>query len=227
VLEHIKLFTGWAIEADRVAVSYRILNDGMRPVYVIDGGLWPGPDGAVDWSDRLTVEFRPPLTAVLASRLAPLNPAVHSVFPPAAFAVRLDAGKEHRSTLTAPLPLLPNGMTTRRIPSLDVAVGKRVVRPLSRSPRQIADRLLTCRKIIFELGLVPHDDALKPCPIKLAGRALVRLEKAAWSLQRVSTAVLEPAEISMRVPAAVAENTGPAISTTDRPLEDRVCQTLP
>src|SRR4051812_35404635 len=108
----VRLTVEWTVETDHVAVTYRAVNGGADLVYVIDGNFRAGPGGVAVWSDRLKVGLRPPATAVLGSRLTPLNPSVHSAFPPATFAVRLATGEAHESTLTAPLPLVPDGMTT-------------------------------------------------------------------------------------------------------------------
>ncbi|HEY1377537.1 MAG TPA: hypothetical protein VGF55_12125, partial [Gemmataceae bacterium] len=125
----VRLTVKWAVDADRVAVTYRVANDGPQPVYVIDGAFRAAPGGEATWLDRLKVDFRPPGTAVLGSRLTPLNPAAHSRYPPATFAVRLAAGEAHESTLAAPLPLVPDGMTTEAAPTAVLIGGKRVVSP--------------------------------------------------------------------------------------------------
>jgi hypothetical protein len=206
MIDQVHLSAEWAVDADQVAVTFRVSNNSTQPVYAIDGTFCPSPGGVVNWSDRLTVDFRPPATAVLGSRLTPLNPSVHSVFPPVAFAVRLDVGEEHRSTLAASLPLIPDGMTTQPVPSVVLIAGKPIVRPYAGAPPQLADHSLTCRTAVFELGVIPHDESLDPRPARLDDRDLVRLQKAAWSLQRVLIAVLEPAEIPMLIPAELAEN---------------------
>jgi hypothetical protein len=194
----------WKVEADHVAVTYRVANSSAEPVYLIDGSFH-GPGGAVAWSDRLKVGFRPPETAVLGSRLVPLNPLVHSTYSPATFAVRLGAGETHESTLTAPLPLVPDGMTTQPVPQAVVIGGKLVPPPFAGEPPQLADRPIVCRAATFELGVIPHDETLCAQPARLANRNVFRLEKAAWSLQRIVSAERRVIEMPMRVPAAIVE----------------------
>jgi hypothetical protein len=204
----VRLTADWAIDADRVAVTYRVTNGGAEPVYVIDGSLRAGPGGVAVWSDRLHVGFRPPDTAVLGSRLVPLKPDVHSAFPPAAFAVRLAAGATHQSTLTAPLPLVSDGTTTDAVPATVAIAGKRVVRPFAGDPLPIADRAIVCRCAVFELGVIPDDETLYPLAVHIAGRHLVRLERPAWSLQRIVTAERRPIELPARVPGTVLARCG-------------------
>jgi hypothetical protein len=203
--DQIRMAVGWKVGTDQVAVTYRVTNGGAAPVYVIDGCFHAGPGGVMAWSDRLMVGFRPLGTAVLGSRLTPLNPAVHSTFPPATFAVRLAAGATHESTLTAPLPLVPDGMTTESASPAAINGGKRIVRPFAGGPPQLADRPVVCRAVVFELGVIPHDESLHPLPTRLADRGVFRLEKAAWSLQRIVNSEPRPVEFPMRVPATVAE----------------------
>jgi hypothetical protein len=204
--DSVRLTAEWSVEADCVAVKYRADNGGATPVYVIDGRFRAGPGGVAAWSDRPMVGYRPPDTAVLGSYLTPLNPAVHSAFPAATFAVHLAAGEAHESTLTAPLPLVPDGMTIEPVPTAVIIGGKRIPPPFAGDPPRLADQSIVCRAAIFELGVIPHDESLHPQPAHLAGRAVFRLEKAAWSLQRIVTAVRRPIELPMRVPSEFAEN---------------------
>lgn len=201
--EPVHLTAEWTVSADRVAVTHRVRNGGTRPVYVIDGSLRPGPAGVMVWSDRLKINYRPPETAVLASRLTPLNPRVHSTYPPATFAVRLLPGEEHASALAAPLPLVPDGMTNTPIPTAVVVAGKRVIRPYAGNPPEFADRPIVCRATVFELGVIPHDDSLSPRPARLADRDWFRLEEPAWALQQLVTAERRGIELPMLLSAAV------------------------
>jgi hypothetical protein len=199
----IRLTAEWTVTADRLAVTYRVSNDSARPVYVIDGSLRPGPAGVMTWSDHLKVDYRPPETAVLGSRLTPLKPRVHSIFPPATFAVRLMPGEQHVGTLAAPLPLVPEGMTSAPIPAAVVVAGKRIVRPFAGKPPELADRPIVCRAAIFEMGVIPHDESVCPRPARLADRDLFRLEEPAWSLQQSLTAEWRSCELPMLVSAAM------------------------
>jgi hypothetical protein len=203
--EHVRMTVEWDVGPDRLAVTYRVANGGAEPVYVIDGRFRAGPGGVLVWSDRLKVGFRPPATAVLGSTLMPLKPAVHSTFPPTTFAVRLAAGEGHENTLTAPLPLVPDGTVTEPVPPALVAAGNRVPPPFADEPPQLAGRLVLCRAAVFELGVVPHRDALRPQPVRLADRSVYRLDKAAWSLQRIATVESHPGAMQMLVPATFAE----------------------
>jgi len=198
----------WKVEADHVAVTYRVANSGAEPIYVIDGSFHVGPGGAVVWSDCLKVGFRLPDTAVLGSRLLPLNPLVHSTYSPATFAIRLAAGEAHESTLTAPLPLVPDGMTTQPVSHEVVIGGKIVLPPFAGEPPQLADRPIICHAANFDLGVIPDDESLSAQPARLANRNVFRLEKAAWSLQRIVTSERSPIELPMRVPSAVVEKAG-------------------
>ena len=203
--DSVRLTVEWTVETGRVAVTYRLANAGTEPVYVIDGAFRAGPGGVIAWSDRLMVGYRPPATAVVGSRLTPLNPSVHSRFPPSTFAVRLAAGEAHQNTLTAPLPLVPDGMTTEPVPTAVVVIGKGVPPPFAGEPPRLADRSIVCRAATFELGVIAHDESLRPQPAHLAGRDVFRLERAAWSLQRIVTAERHAIELPMRVAATVVE----------------------
>ena len=110
---------------------------------------------------------------------------------------------EHKNTLTAPLPLIPDGLTTSPVSPDVVVVGKRIVPPFAGKPPELADRPIVCRAAIFELGIIPHDDSLCPQPARLADRDLFRLEKPAWSLQQIVTAERRPVELPMLVSAAM------------------------
>jgi len=198
----------WTIETGRLAVNYRLANRGAEPVYVIDGSFRAGPDGVMTWSERLTVAFRRPETAVLGSKLTPLKPNVHSTFPPMTFAVRLAAGEAHESILTAPLPLVPDGMTTEPAPPALVVGGKDIPAPIAGQPPLLAERLVVCRAAVFELGVVPHHESLRPQPARLADRSVYRLEKAAWALQRIAGVQLRPPAMPMLVPATSVELSG-------------------
>jgi hypothetical protein len=197
----------WKVGTDHVAVTYRVTNGGAAPVYVIDGRFRAGPSGSVIWSDRLSVSFGPPATALLGSFLTPLNPSIHSMFPPSTFAVRLAAEVTHESTLTALLPLLPDGMTTQPAPTAVFIGGKRIPPLFTGAPPQLADRSIVCRTATFELGVIPHDESLLPQPARLADRDVFRLEQAAWSLQRIERVGRRPIELPMQVPAEVVGRT--------------------
>jgi hypothetical protein len=200
----VRLTVDWTVDADRVAVTYRVVNGGAEPVYVIDGRFRAGPGGTATWSNRLTIGFQVPETAVLGSRLTPLNSRIHSTFSPATFAIRLTPGESHESTLIAPLPLVPDGMTTEQAPAAVVIAGKRVPSRFTDEP-PLADHPIVCRVAVFELGVVPHDESLRPMAARLADRDVFRLEKAAWELQRIMSAERRPIEVPMRLPAAVVE----------------------
>jgi hypothetical protein len=206
--EQVRLTAEWTIDAEHVAVKYRVTNGGADPVYVIDGTFRAGPAGAATWDDRLQIVFRPPDTAVLGSRLTPLDPRVHYAFPPHTLAVRVAAGESHESTLTAPLPLVPDGTTTTPVPEA-VVIGGKVVRTHAGDPPPLADKPVVCRVAEFELGVIPNADELRAQPARLADRDLFRLEKAAWSLQQIVTAERRPVELPMLVPAASLEPARP------------------
>lgn len=206
--EHVRLTAEWTIDAEHVAVKYRVSNAGLQPLYVIDGSFRAGPGGSATWVDRLQISFRPPDTAVLGSRLTPLDPRVHYAFPPHTFAVRIAAGESHENTLTAPLPLVSDGTTTAPVPEA-VVIGGKVVRTHAGDPPPLADKPVVGRAAVFELGVIPHDDALRAQPARLADRDLFRLEKASWPLQQILTAERRPVELAMLVPAAFLEPARP------------------
>jgi hypothetical protein len=199
----VRLAVEWKINADQVVVTYRVTNGGSASVYVIDGGLTALGGGKMKWSDRLKVGFISPETAVLGSRLTPLDPRVHSMYPPETYGVCVKPGDSHQSTLTAPLPLVADGMTTEPPPPPVVMVGSKRVAMYSGDPPQLADQPIVCRAARFELGVIPHDESLQAAPIHLAGRDVYRLAAAAWSLQQLVAVEKRPIELPMLLPATL------------------------
>jgi hypothetical protein len=197
----VRLTAEWTIETDRVSLKYRVSNAGSDPVYVVDG-RFEARGGETVWSDRLRVEFRPPATAVLASRLVPLNPSVHYHYPPHTFAVKVPAGESLENTLTAPLALVCDGTTTEPAPEAVVIGGKIIPPPFPGGVPKFANRQIVCRAAVFELGIIPHEEELRAQPAYVADRELFRLEKAAWSLQQIATVEKRLVELPMLVPAA-------------------------
>jgi hypothetical protein len=143
---------------DHIKVDIAVTNEGQASVYVTDFAIEVAAGATHLQFDRLSVAYEPPNTAVLASRLFPLDPNARWAHPPSAYATKVAPNETYRSTLSAPVPLRVQG-----------------------AQQQEPD--VECTRIRFELGVIPESPDLDPKPMTIAGK--FRLSTPAWKHQKV------------------------------------------
>lgn len=147
-------------QKDGLDVEFTVINASQVSVYVTDFALEVKREGTSVRLDRLSVSYVAPDTAILASRLFPLDPNVRRAHPPDAYVTKVAPNGSYRSTLRAPIPLRVEGA-------------------------QLQDPDVECSRIRFELGMIPDSPALTPAAMTIDGKAMFRLSTAAWRLQKV------------------------------------------
>jgi hypothetical protein len=146
------------VQPDRVEVDFVVTNAGPTNIYLTDFDFDSDTNGSRLRLDRLPVHYEPPNTAVLVSRLLPLNPNAKLLQPPAAYATKVAPGETYRTSLSAPIPLRIQGARQQE-PDVE------------------------CTRIRVELGVIPESPDLDPKPMTIAGK--FRLGTPAWKHQKV------------------------------------------
>jgi len=147
-------------QKDRVDVEVTVINATQISIYVTDFAFEVKREGVSLRFDRLWVGYMAPETAILASRLFPLDTTVRRAHPPDAYATKVVPNGTYRSTLHASIPLHVEGAQLQ-VPDVD------------------------CARTRFELGVIPDSPELTPIAMTIDGKAVFRLSTAAWRLQKV------------------------------------------
>lgn len=170
------------VDGDKLLIAYRLANTTAKPLYVINGGFKTAPGGAFVWTDRLRVDHQAPDVAVLTSALKPRKPGVGRVKPPTTFSTKVEPGKIFEAVLSAPQPLIPENLAPAPPPLVPAKVS------IDPEPVAAPTVRIVCKRVIFRLGVVPHEDVLEPFAMELGGKPVVRLNELAWKKQTILAA---------------------------------------
>jgi len=195
VLDRVSLKARFQQSPERLDIPFTLTNNRTEPIYLIDVAFRVGKAGVEVRPDHLMVAFEPPTTAILSSKLLPIDPSIQWATPPVVYATRIAPNESYQNTLGKPLPMRPEGDKPR--------VGE------DGAPVGPAPRTVTCRRLVFELGVIPDAPELQATPEMLAGRPVYRLNAVAWKRQEIVSAVGENLSVPL---LAFGSQTGPTHS---------------
>src|SRR5437867_627321 len=158
------LVADFRITGARLEIPFTVENETEREVYLIDLEILVQPHGETWRPAQLMVGYEPPETAVLASKLLPLNPDALWAVPPGAYTSPVAPGEKYRNTLTTSLPLRAK---TAQIPG--------------DGPH------FAWRKARFELGVIRHSPEITVEKDEIGGKSVCRVSAEAWRHQEILT----------------------------------------
>lgn len=184
MLDRVELTGRIRVSPARAEVHFTIVNRGSRNIFLIDVAFRVSAKGEEVRPDHLLVSFEPPATAVLSSKLLPLDPKIAWATPPVAYATRVASGATHVGDVGASVPL-------------------RVQAPFPPAPAgggPAGFREVSCDRIRFELGIIPESAELKAQPRSMAGRDVYELSALAWKRQEILSVESRDVPVTLGVP---------------------------
>lgn len=167
-MEGVELRGRFHVDDDAVLIEYSVENYREEDIYLTDVTIRVGPQGSFRDIGASFVVLEEPDTAVISSYLLPWPPGVSWTVPPTVYATRVLSGRSFQGTLEAQRPL--------RTMNLD-----------RRYQAEIATQTedVECHNLRFDLGVIPHNDALDVRDVTIAGLEVAELAMNAVHHQEI------------------------------------------
>jgi hypothetical protein len=162
----------FVIEVDAIRAIAEVVNSRSTPIFVIDSAFTVKREGVSIRRDNLIVSFDGPDTAILSSKLLPLDKDKRWATPPTAYATRIDPGARYAGEFRVALPLRAGN------PGAPTVGAGHATNELHEQQ---------CKVLRFELGAIPWAEGLVIGSLEIEGRRFDQLTALAGSIQEVLT----------------------------------------